>query len=60
MYPGVLMLNQEAGHIMMNARRRALGAAKDHAWETGFFGARFPWESGYIGEGKFHTHVFTT
>ncbi|XP_017049070.1 protein-glucosylgalactosylhydroxylysine glucosidase [Drosophila ficusphila] len=49
MLPVVSMFNTEYGKQVLDYRKRKLEAAKYHANETGYKGARFPWESAFTG-----------
>lgn len=49
MYPSILYFYPEIAREVLNYRLHALPAARDRANDTGFEGARFPWESGFTG-----------
>ena len=49
MYPSVLYFYPEAAREILNYRLSVLQAARDRAKETGYLGARFPWESCFTG-----------
>lgn len=49
MYPPVLYFFPQAAQQIINYRLHVLKAARDHAVNTGYQGARFPWESGITG-----------
>jgi protein-glucosylgalactosylhydroxylysine glucosidase len=45
MYPALLVLHPEIAKSLVEYRFRRLGAAKQNAFEHGYKGAMFPWES---------------
>ena len=47
--PPILMLHPQMANLMIGARTRVLDVAKNNARETGFIGARFPWEEAVTG-----------
>ncbi len=49
MYPSLLAQHPELARNMDDYRFQRLGAAEQHAAETGYAGARFPWESALDG-----------
>lgn len=49
MYPAMLVLHPELAKSMMEYRYQRLGAAKQNAFNKGFKGAMFPWESAASG-----------
>ncbi|XP_041353527.1 protein-glucosylgalactosylhydroxylysine glucosidase-like [Gigantopelta aegis] len=49
MFPPILFLHSDIGKLMVNTRIRTLNSAKLNANETGYKGARYPWESGFTG-----------
>lgn len=49
MFPALLAQHPDLAIGINNYRYQRLGAAKTHAHETGFFGARFSWESALDG-----------
>lgn len=49
MFPTVNLMNREWSRQLLTYRSLMLNAARDFATETGYSGARFPWESGYTG-----------
>jgi trehalose/maltose hydrolase-like predicted phosphorylase len=66
MYPSVLATAPQLARQMLQYRVDRLGAAKAYAEQTGFAGARFPWESALTGSeetpsccntGKYEIHV---
>ncbi|MGH3428131.1 MAG: hypothetical protein ACRDQZ_11295, partial [Mycobacteriales bacterium] len=69
MYPALLAQHPELAAGMNDYRYQRLGAAEAHATETGFPGARFPWESALDGteqipppasvnsEGRYEQHI---
>jgi len=49
MFPPILYFYPDAAREILNYRLYALQAARDRAKETGYLGARFPWESCFTG-----------
>jgi len=49
MFPGMLVLHPEIAKSMVEYRFQRLSAAKQNAFEHGYKGAMFPWESADIG-----------
>jgi trehalose/maltose hydrolase-like predicted phosphorylase len=66
MYPSLLATSPQTARAMLRYRADRLRAAKAYAKQTGFRGARFPWESALTGSeetpsccdtGKYEVHV---
>ena len=49
MYPPVLMLWPHIAKDLLLYRMNNINSARDRARETGYEGARYPWESGFTG-----------
>ena len=49
MLPGLALLQPEAARELLRYRVARLGPARDYASNTGWSGARFPWESAATG-----------
>lgn len=49
MFPTVNLMSGDWARQLLGYRSLVLDTAKDFANETGYVGARFPWESGYTG-----------
>ena len=49
MYPPVLMLWPHIAKDLLLYRMNNINSARDRARETGYDGARYPWESGFTG-----------
>uniref|UniRef100_A0A0B7AKW7 Glycoside hydrolase family 65 central catalytic domain-containing protein n=1 Tax=Arion vulgaris TaxID=1028688 RepID=A0A0B7AKW7_9EUPU len=49
MFPPIALLYPDLGRLIVETRTRTLAAAKILARESGFDGARYPWESAFTG-----------
>ncbi|XP_014716619.2 protein-glucosylgalactosylhydroxylysine glucosidase isoform X3 [Equus asinus] len=45
MFPNILLFHPEAARALLEYRIRTLGGALDNAWNLGYEGAKFAWES---------------
>lgn len=49
MYPPLLLLHSNFGHMLLKTRARTMACAALNANQTGYHGLRFPWESALTG-----------
>jgi trehalose/maltose hydrolase-like predicted phosphorylase len=50
MFPGIMLLHSDLGRIIVGTRLRTHGTAQLNAKNTGYRGARYPWESAFTGQ----------